>query len=143
MKPQLRIAYIDETVDWAEEIRQAAGRIAGVYLYDLHIRTFCCELQPSYELRLLGYLTEREVDDDIQMAMLQVTEIGAVSYINTWVVDGFRRLRRRPHHRVIDPFLPEAMPCTIILPGPFSRNHDTAMEEALEMLTQYGGFTTT
>lgn len=122
---------------------QATGRIAGVYLYDQHIRTYCCELTPSYEMRLLGYLTEREIDDNVQMAMLEVTDVGAVSYIHTWQVDGFRRLRRRPHHRAVDPFLPGAIPCTIAVPGPCPRDHDLAMEEALEALAQAGGYTTT
>ncbi|MHB9130374.1 MAG: hypothetical protein ACYDBB_04685 [Armatimonadota bacterium] len=142
MKPRLRLAYIDETAGWSDEIVSVAGCIAALYVYDQQQRTCCCEMTPSYALRLVGYRTEYEVDDTVQMAMMQATDVGGVCYVHCWQVDGFQRLRRRPHHRDIDPFQHGAMPCTMVLPGPCPRDHDTAIEEALEALTQ-GGYTTT
>ena len=104
MKPCLRLAYIEESEFWDKEILRSAGRIAALYLYDARLHVFCCEMTPSRELYLVGYLTEHHVEDDIQMKMVQVTEFGSVQYIHAWQVDGFTRIRRRPGFRDIDPF---------------------------------------
>jgi len=142
MKPRLRLAYIEESEFWDEEILRSAGRIAALYLYDERRHVFCCEMTPSHELYLVGYLTEHHVEDDIQMMMAQATEIGSVQYIHAWQVDGFTRIRRRPGFRDIDPFLIGRIPCTIAMPGAVSRDYDQAIAEMLEYL-QLNGFTTT
>lgn len=142
MKASLRLAYIDETEYWARGIANAAGRIAGLYVYNANLRVYCCELTPSYELRLAGYLTQHWVDDDVQMQMVYATDAGNVCYVHCWQVDGFRRARRRPGFRDVDPFAQCGMPCTLPLPGPWPRDCDAAVEEALEMLSS-NGYTTT
>jgi len=76
------------------------------------------------------------------MAMVEATEFGNVSYIHCWQIDGMSTIRRRPGFRDVDPFVTGRLPCTIALPGPFPRDHDDAIEEALEYL-QANGFTTT
>jgi hypothetical protein len=142
MKPQLRVAYLEETQDWDTEIARAAGRIAGLYVYDTRLRVHCCEMTASYELSLAGYLTEHHVDDAVQMLMLQATDAGSISYVHCWQVDGFTAVRRRPGFRDIDPFVPGGLPCTLALPGPWPASRDDAIAEALTYLTQCG-FTTT
>lgn len=142
MKPRLRLAYLDETEDWAEEIAQVAGRIAGLYIYDPRRWVYCCEITPSYELYLAGYLTEHHVSDKVQIEMVQAAECGSIHYIHCWRLNGFRRARRRPGFRDIDPFGQDSMPCTLALPGPYPSDPDQAMVEALEALPQCG-FTTT
>ena len=119
-----------------------AGRIAGLYLYDVRRHVFCCEMPPSYEMHLVGYLTEHHVSDAVQMAMLQATDAGSIHYFHCWQVDGFRRTRRRPGFRDIDPFGLGGTPCTIALPSPYPNDHDQAIAEALDALPQCG-FTTT
>ena len=142
MLPLLRLVYLDETEYWQEDIVKFAGRIAGVYLYNAHLQTFCCEITPSYEMHLVGYLTEHTVNDDIQMKMQEATDTGQVSYIHSRQVDHYQRIRRRTGYHDIDPFVIGRMPCSISLPGPWTRNHESAMAEALEMLSQ-NGYTTT
>lgn len=141
MRPKLRLAYFDETEYWAEDIVSHAGRVAGLYVYDANLRVFCCEMTPSREMHLAGYLTEHYIGDAMQMAMLQATEAGSIHYVHCWQVDGFHRIRRRPGFRDIDPFA-VTMPCTCALPGPWPRDRDAAITEAMEML-QICGFTTT
>ena len=142
MRPKLRLSYLDESDGWADDILRAAGRVAGLYLYDANLRVCCCELTPSYELHLAGYLTEHHVSDDVQMEMLRATDAGSVCYVHFWQVDDFARARRRPGFRDVDPFAPGRLPCTLSLPGPWPRDRDAAVEEALAMLDQ-GGYTTT
>ncbi|MHB9130368.1 MAG: hypothetical protein ACYDBB_04655 [Armatimonadota bacterium] len=140
MRPDLRLAYLDETEHWAEEIVRSAGRIAGIYVYDARLRVHCCEITASYELHLACYLTEHHIGDAVQVEMLQATDAGSVRYFHSWRVDGFRRARRRPGFRDADHFVPGGMPCT--LPGPWPSDRDAAIAEALAMLTQCG-YTTT
>ncbi|MEI7831651.1 MAG: hypothetical protein WCJ56_00410, partial [bacterium] len=89
-----------------------------------------------------GYLTEHTVNDDIQMKMQETTYTGQVSYIHSRQVDHYLRIRRRAGYHDIDPFVIGRMPCSIALPGPWPRNHESAIDEALEMLLQ-NGYTTT
>lgn len=142
MRPKLRIAYMDETDGWTEEIASAAGRVAGVFVFDENRHVFCCEMTPSYELSLAGYLTEHHVCDKLQLELAQATDFGQVRYVHCWQVDDFRRVRRRPGFRDTDPFAPSGMPCTLALRGSRVTDHDAAVEEALEALS-LGGFTTT
>jgi hypothetical protein len=142
MQPKLRLVYLDETADWAPDIEHAAGCIAGLYVYDARLHVCCCEITPSYELHLAGYLTEHHVGDAVQVDMAQATDYGSVHYIHSWRVDGFVRARRRPGFRDIDPFVLGRMPCTLRLPGPWPLDRDLAISEALEMLSQHG-YTTT
>lgn len=142
MQPKLRLAYIEVTDDWTDAITQASGRIAALYVYDIRLHVCCCEMTPSYEMTLAGFIAEHFVCDAMQAEMASATEVGEVCYIHCWRVDGFRRARRRPGYRDVDPFVPDRMSCTLSLPGPWPRDHDTAIAEALEMLTQ-GGYTTT
>lgn len=142
MRPRLRLAYLNETDDWAPEVVEAAGRVAGVYVYDTTQRVHCCEWTASYALYLAGALSERHVGDGVQAAMGFVTEVGQVRYVHCWQVDALRRARRRPRYMDIDPFAAGTASCTAALPGPWPRDHDAAIEEALEVLTTRG-YTTT
>jgi len=133
MKPLLRQAYLDESEFWDRKIRRAAGRIAGVYVYDKHRNVFYFERTASYELYLLGYLTELPVNNQVQMAMAETTMPGCVTYVQTWEID---RLPGRRHfdYRTFTPFRIAGLSCTTNLPGPFPRDHDQAVAEALEYL---------
>ena len=142
MVPRLRLAYLDESADWAPDIIPVTGRIAGLYLYDAHQHVYCCEMTPSYALYLVGYLTERPVSETMQMLLLEATAEGQVSYMHAGRVDGFARLRRRPGRREIDPFVTGRMPCTITVPGPYARDHDQAVAAMLAFLGE-NGYTTT
>lgn len=48
LAPDFRLVAIDETRNWAEDITQHTGRIAGVYLINFAEVTHCCEITPSY-----------------------------------------------------------------------------------------------
>lgn len=51
--PAVHIILIEETNSWCEEIREKAGRLFGVYLFDKRRHIHACELTPSYELHFL------------------------------------------------------------------------------------------
>ena len=142
MAPLLRLAYLDETEYWDRKIRRAAGRIAGVYLYDKHLHVHCCELTPSYELSLIGYLTELPVTDSVQMAMAETVEFGSVTYVHVQEIDALPCRRRRPGWRDLDPFRIGRVSCTTNLPLPFKGDHDQVIADALEYLHANGVTTT-
>lgn len=141
MRSRLRLAYIDETVDWDSSITAVTGRIATLYLYDAHQQTFCCEMTPSYACYLVGYLTERSIDDTLQMALQETTDVGQVSYIHCRQVDRLPRRRRRAN-LTFEPFVAGCMPCTLAWPHPYPHDHETAIAAVLEVLTS-NGYTTT
>lgn len=141
MKPLLRLAYPDESKCWDRKIRRAAGRIAGVYVYDKHWSVFCFEMMASYELYLIGYLTELPVNDRVQMAMEDSTMPGCITYVHTLEIN-MLPCRRHTEYRTFNPFRIAGLACTTNLPGPFPHDHDQAIAEALEYL-HANGITTT
>jgi len=134
MAPLLRLAYLDETEYWHRKIRRAAGRIAGLYVYDKHWHVHCCELLASYELYLIGYVTELRVTDRVQMAMMESTVPGCIMYVHTREIDELPCRRRCPGDNDFDPFRIGSISCTTNLPGPFPRDHDQAILEAMQYL---------
>ena len=142
MRAQLRLVYLDESDCWVTKVTRHAGRIAGLYLYDANLHVCCCEITPSYALHLVGYLAERTVSAAVQQQMQACTEQGHVSYLHCGQVAAFRRVRRRAGGRAIDPFVAGRMPCSIALLGPWPGDHDAALAEALEALTEDGCTTT-
>jgi hypothetical protein len=68
-KPLLKIAKIDETANWCEEVQKLARRVFGVYVFDARRRVHCCEFVPSHELHLIesqpGYAETLEETDKV------------------------------------------------------------------------------
>lgn len=66
-----KLTAIDETEYWRKDITDATGSIKTVYLYDELKSVNLCELQSSYELTPLYYVTEHYVDDRINELMME------------------------------------------------------------------------
>lgn len=65
--PRPHVIAIRETVDdgWDRDtVDKAGGSLWLVYLYDASVATYCCEITPSYELRLTEVLPEKYPDEE-------------------------------------------------------------------------------
>lgn len=58
--PAVHIVLIEETDSWCAEIREKAGRLFVVYIFDKRRHVHACELTPSYELHFLKTIYSRE-----------------------------------------------------------------------------------
>jgi hypothetical protein len=67
----IRLVAIDETSYWRDDIAQAAGQLWGVYVYDAHDRTYCCELTPSRLLVRVYTATRESVSEDVYDLILE------------------------------------------------------------------------
>lgn len=71
-KTDIHVVAIDETAHWKEDMVKKCGKISTVYMFDKSVTTNCCELEPSYELTPLYYVTEKEVSDEVYEELLTV-----------------------------------------------------------------------
>lgn len=69
-KTLFKVIAIDETEHWDSNIASLCGKIKTVYLYDAGVVTYCCSLVACYALTPLYYITENEVDDNMDELLL-------------------------------------------------------------------------
>lgn len=97
---RFRICLLEETGNWNEEIRERAGRIFGVYLYNPDTRTHCCEITPSHELYFLQSVPENLSDDEGEREQLLVDidegnlEAERVSYMHCHTLKAMPKIKR-------------------------------------------------
>ena len=97
---RLRVCLIDETEHWNNEIADAAGKIFGVYLYNVDEVTHCCELTPSYELNFLQSVPlELPKAENFREKLLDVIDEGnfqteRVHYFHCHVIDRLPKIKR-------------------------------------------------
>lgn len=58
-----RCVAVETTQDWSDEILDEAGRIWEIFIYDSNRVTHACEVTPSYECWVVGYLSQRRLND--------------------------------------------------------------------------------
>ena len=86
-----RVVLIDETEYWDEELVRQAGKIYGVFLFDVNKKVHCCEATPSRELEPLevailnNETCLEEVRDEIEEQWTAHTD--PVSYVHVSEVD--------------------------------------------------------
>jgi hypothetical protein len=94
MKPDFKVAKIDETSNWDKSITDIGKKIYGIYLYDANIQTFCCSATSSYEMHFIESSSKDIPTDDIDRNdFLEEIEKGdihteSISYIDCNTIDG-------------------------------------------------------
>ena len=64
-----RMARIDETEYFIDEIRAKVGKYWGFYLYKPGERVYCAEIRPSHWLECFDFETENEISDELRMEL--------------------------------------------------------------------------
>lgn len=62
---KLKVIAIDETNSLREDLIPVCGRYFSLYLFDAEEHTYCCELTPSHWLVCIGFVTEKQIEDDL------------------------------------------------------------------------------
>lgn len=65
-KPDFRLLLVDETEHWCEDIRNRAGRLFGVYIFDFNRHVHLCDISPSYECFFITTVFSNDIKDNIE-----------------------------------------------------------------------------
>lgn len=132
VKPHICVVKIDETECWDDSpgsLREKAGKIFGVYIYDANKHVHCAELTPSYELYFVESqplnVPEDEYERDAFYEDLVATDASeSVYYMHVSTVD---RMPEVPENGPL-----QAGRFILSSQEPWGETSDEAIEEALE-----------
>lgn len=66
---KVTVVVLDETYGLDDAIKEKVGALYTCYVFDQDTGVHCCEVTPSFALEPFGFVTAKEIDDDLDSVL--------------------------------------------------------------------------